>query len=202
MYVLILLQLFAFLNHHYQHYNQSCLFVAEAESRCQGSTGNCHFSVWRVVCVFHCHFLLCRQQQPRCGRFPVINGTFKKWRNWNKPPILQRGKICTYPILQNEDLIRFVTYFEFFSLNKWPQQQKEQKQRIHPFFVVKKTQIHPARFTGLPDRGLGWVVQWSLGKVEVVFPKTKPPVFPMGGKICEMLWFLISENLFNRTQNI
>lgn len=39
--------MFFFLNHHYQHYNHY-LFVAEAESRCQGSTGNCSFSGWRV----------------------------------------------------------------------------------------------------------------------------------------------------------
>ena len=126
-------------------------------------------------------------RQPRFGRFPMINGTLKKWRNLNKPPILQHGRFeqTTNPF-KMEDLIRLVTYFQFSSINA-PTKKRTNKATNTSFFCGEKPKILPARFTVYRTEALDeWYSDpWASGGV---FPKNQPPVFPDGWK---NLWNVI-----------
>ena len=155
--------------------------------------------------------------------FPVISGTttkvwkipHDKWdpqkmKIWNIPPILQNedlirfvhttnpskwrfDKICTYPILQNEDLKRFVHISNFRSINA--PTKKEQQQRIHPFFVVKKQKsfLHGLRFTGPRPWMNGTVIH---GQVEVCFPNPTSRFFRMGGTSVKCHDFLFQKKVW------
>ena len=110
--------------------------------------------------------------QPRFGRFPMINGTLKKWRNLNKHrQSFKMKNLNKPPILQNEEI--------WYIFSNFPQinapTKKEQTKATNPsFFCGEKTKLrHGLRFTGPRPWMSGTVI---LGQVEV-FPKTNLPFF-------------------------
>ena len=140
LHVITIVTLCFFFNHHYQHKKTavSYLFVAEAESRCQGSTGN--------------------------------------FEGWNSMSHQQQG-------IQLQWLITHKWRFGHIQLPHF-HAPRENKARHSFFFFFGRSAL---------NQGVGWVVQWSLGKSRCLSTDFDG--------ICEMFWLIQKGTEFSIISN-